>query len=375
MASVTVKDLGVSYNKGRTTAVDGVNFTAADGKFCVLLGPSGCGKTTGLLSIAGLIKPDRGEIRIGSKPVTHVADGIHMRPQERNIAMVFQEYALYPNLTVSGNMAFPLESRGIDRATITRKVRETAEILGIETLLDRRPAQLSGGQRQRVALGRALVRDPDVFLLDEPLGNIDAKLRVQVRYELKRTQRQLGITMIYVTHDQVEAMAMADQIVLMNEGTIAQAGHPNDLYDRPANQFVAGFLGIPPINFLDCVVGRSQTGVTLDAGDLLLPLSSGLSERLSDVEDGCRVNAGIRPSDLVPASEESAVRLPVSVDGLEPGGDNIVIHGHVGETALTAKWTGGAPSVGEIQPMSFVEQHLHLFDVDTGASLLSSIDP
>jgi multiple sugar transport system ATP-binding protein len=370
MSSVTVKDLGVSYNKGRTTAVEDVSFTAVDAEFCVLLGPSGCGKTTGLLSIAGLIKPDQGVINIGSKPVTDVQKGIHIRPQDRNIAMVFQEYALYPNLTVRGNMAFPLETRGADRGTVKRKVQETAEILGIETLLDRRPAQLSGGQRQRVALGRALVRDPDVFLLDEPLGNIDAKLRVQVRYELKRTQRQLGVTMVYVTHDQVEAMAMADQIVLMNEGHIAQAGHPNELYDRPAERFVAGFLGIPPINFLECALVAKDGALALDAGDIVLPLSDKLSSRLSGIETGTQLVAGIRPADLVRAEDSSAVQLPLIVDVVEPGGDNLVVHGRVGETSLTAKWTDAVVSPGDVQKVAFIEERLHLFDRDTGASLI-----
>ena len=370
MSSVTVKDLGVSYNKGRTTAVSGVSFAAVDGEFCVLLGPSGCGKTTGLLSIAGLIKPDKGVIKIGSKPVTDVANGIHIRPQDRNIAMVFQEYALYPNLTVSGNMAFPLETRGVDRATIKRKVHETAEVLGIEKLLDRRPAQLSGGQRQRVALGRALVRDPDVFLLDEPLGNIDAKLRVQVRYELKRTQRQLGVTMVYVTHDQVEAMAMADQIVLMNEGHIAQVGHPNELYEKPTERFVAGFLGIPPINFLECTLVSKDGGMALDAGDVILPLSNELSSRLSGMENGSRLVAGIRPADFVRATDSSVAQLPLLVDVVEPGGDNIVIHGRVGETALTVKWADAVVNPGDVQNITFIEERLHLFDKDSGAALV-----
>ncbi|MEM4724363.1 MAG: ABC transporter ATP-binding protein, partial [Candidatus Hadarchaeum sp.] len=258
MASVTVKNLFVSYHRGRTVAVDHVSFCVGDGEFCVLLGPSGCGKTTILQCIAGLIRPTAGEIAIGEKIVTSTEKNIFVRPQERNIAMVFQEYALYPNLTVRQNLAFPLECQGLSRKEIEVRVHTVAEMLGITDLLDRRPAQLSGGQRQRVALGRALVRQPTVFLLDEPLGNLDAQLRVQVRYELKRIQRQLHATMIYVTHDQIEALTLADKIVLLKSGRIEQEGSPEELYERPTNLFVAGFIGSPPMNFLEGEVLSSE---------------------------------------------------------------------------------------------------------------------
>ena len=248
MASITMKDICVSYNKGKTFALKNLSLQVKDGEFCVFLGPSGCGKSTAMHCIAGLLKPESGEVYINEEMVT--GPGAFVPPQERNIAMVFQEYALYPNMTVRKNMSFALETRKAPKEEIAGKVDEMAKMLGIEPLLDRKPVQLSGGQRQRVALGRALVRDPNVFLLDEPLGNLDAKLREQVRYELKKIQGKLGVTTVYVTHDQTEAMTMADHIILMKDGEIIQQGTPNELYDTPADLFVAGFLGTPQINKL-----------------------------------------------------------------------------------------------------------------------------
>ena len=227
MASITMKDICVSYNKGKTIALKNLSLQVKDGEFCVFLGPSGCGKSTAMHCIAGLLKPESGEVYINKEMVT--GPGAFVPPQERNIAMVFQEYALYPNMTVRKNMSFALETRKAPKEEIARKVDEMAKMLGIEPLLDRKPVQLSGGQRQRVALGRALVRDPNVFLLDEPLGNLDAKLREQVRYELKKIQAKLGVTTVYVTHDQTEAMTMADHIILMKDGEIIQQGTPNEL--------------------------------------------------------------------------------------------------------------------------------------------------
>ena len=254
MASITIKDMSVSYNKGKSYVLDKLSLTVKDGEFCVFLGPSGCGKTTAMHCIAGLLKPQGGEILFGDKVVTAPQKGIFEQPQERNIAMVFQEYALYPNMTVRKNMSFALETKKTPKEEIARRVDEMAKMLSIEPLLDRKPAELSGGQRQRVALGRAMVRDPNVFMLDEPLGNLDAKLREQVRYELKKIQRKLGVTTVYVTHDQTEAMTMADHIVLMNGGHIVQEGTPSDLYDHPCNLFAAVFLGTPKINTFDVTV-------------------------------------------------------------------------------------------------------------------------
>ena len=369
MSTVVVKDLRVAYNKGATVAVDNIGFDVQDGRFCVLLGPSGCGKTTVLHSIAGLIRPDRGEILIADKSVTNEARGIHVRPQDRNIAMVFQEYALYPNLNVRRNLAFPLETRGASREEIRRKVAETAELLGIKELLDRRPAHLSGGQRQRVALGRALVRDPDVFLLDEPLGNIDALLRVQVRFELQRIQRQLGVTMIYVTHDQVEAMAMADDIVLMKDGRIAQRGSPQALYETPRDRFVAGFLGMPPINFLRCTVAVVDGTAFLVGEDFRLPVPSALRSRLTEFQDGKEFVIGVRPSDFVRANGTDGGTVRYKVDVVEPSGDSVIIYGRIGSTLLTVKWSDGDVADGEELEISFSGARLHLFDPESGLAL------
>jgi len=361
MAEVKVADLRVTYNRGRTVAADDVSFEVADGEFCILLGPSGCGKTTVLHSIAGLIRPDRGEVRIGDQVVTSVEGGVYVRPQDRNVAMVFQEYALYPNLTVWGNLAFPLEARGMRKAEVKRKVSEVAELLGITELLKRRPAQLSGGQRQRVALGRALVRDPSVFLLDEPLGNLDAKLRVQVRFELKRIQKQLKATMIYVTHDQTEAMTMGDRIVLMKDGKLVQAGPPRELYEEPRNLFVAGFVGMPPINLLHCTVASSADGLLLDAGEVKLPAPETKREKLSP---GMRLVVGIRPADI--AWEGEGIPLEATLEGVEPMGDSVIVHGSLGSIGLTAKWA--LPEIQESDRIKFVldPERLHLFDPESG---------
>ena len=242
MSKVKVVNLVKKFDK--TVAVDGISFDVKDGEFIVLLGPSGCGKTTTLRCIAGLETPDEGEIYIDDKLVNDLP------PKDRDVAMVFQSYALYPHMTVYGNLAFPLKMRKLPKDEIDKKVKEVAKLLNIDHLLDRKPRQLSGGEMQRVALGRALVRTPRVFLMDEPLSNLDAKLRVYMRAELKKLQRDLKITTIYVTHDQAEAMAMADRIAVMNKGKILQYSEPHDVYEKPANLFVAGFIGSPPMNFI-----------------------------------------------------------------------------------------------------------------------------
>ena len=369
MSDVVVRNLRVTYGRGGAVAADGVGFDVQDGAFCVLLGPSGCGKTTVLHCIAGLIRPDQGEILIAGKSVTNVAQGIHVRPQDRNIAMVFQEYALYPNLTVRRNLAFPLETRGASRDEIKRKVIEAAALLGIEELLDRRPAQLSGGQRQRVALGRALVRDPDVFLLDEPLGNIDALLRVQVRFELQRIQRQLGVTVVYVTHDQVEAMAMADDIVLMKDGRIAQRGNPQALYETPRDRFVAGFLGMPPINLLQCAVAVSDGAAYLVGEDFRVPVPSTLRSRLAGFPSGKELVIGVRPSELARASGTSEGTMRYKVDVVEPSGDSVILHGRVGGTPLTVKWSDGDIADGEELEITFSGARLHVFELESGMAI------
>ncbi|MFT4047752.1 MAG: sn-glycerol-3-phosphate ABC transporter ATP-binding protein UgpC [Solimonas sp.] len=263
MASVQIRELHKSF--GTTPVIRGVSVDIADGEFVVLVGPSGCGKSTLLRAIAGLEDVDGGEIRIGGRRVNELP------PKARDIAMVFQSYALYPQMTVAQNMAFALTLAGVDKAGIARKVADAAAILGLDALLQRYPRELSGGQRQRVAMGRAIVRSPQVFLFDEPLSNLDAKLRGRMRIEIKELHQRLRTTMIYVTHDQIEAMTLADQIVVMRDGVVEQAGAPLDLYDRPANLFVAEFIGAPAMNLLR---GRAAGGVLSTPEGLHLPLPS-----------------------------------------------------------------------------------------------------
>ena len=367
MASITIKDMSVSYNKGKSYVLDKLNLDIRDGEFCVFLGPSGCGKSTAMHCIAGLLHPVSGEIRFGDEVMTSASgkgkDKTFVPPQERNIAMVFQEYALYPNMTVRENMSFALKTKKAPKDEIEKRVNYMAKMLSIEQLLDRRPAELSGGQRQRVALGRALVRDPQVFLLDEPLGNLDAKLRDQVRYELKKIQEQLGITTIYVTHDQTEAMTMADHIVLMKDGHIMQQGTPNDLYDHPANEFVAGFLGTPQINIFPCDVKQSGDRLVLDAGAFRLEAPEQVKAALAPYA-GRRVDLGIRPSDFELA-REGANAIHAHVDSIEPLGDAYLIYVRVGEKVVVFKYTGEtAPTDRELLLTPNLAR-LHLFDPDT----------
>lgn len=369
MASVKVSDLFVSYHRGRTVAVDNVSFTVNDGEFCVLLGPSGCGKTTILQCIAGLIRPDAGEIVIGEKIVTSIKKNVFVRPQDRNIAMVFQEYALYPNLTVRENLAFPLECQGLSRKEIEERVQSVADMLGITNLLNRRPAQLSGGQRQRVALGRALVRQPSVFLLDEPLGNLDAQLRVQVRYELKRIQRQLHATMIYVTHDQTEALTMADQIVLLRAGKIEQMGSPRELYEMPGNLFVAGFIGSPPMNLVEGIVVINEEGLCIKTG--IFTLNVGTLEINANFVPGTKLILGIRPADLsARPSSATDLRICATVDLLEPMGDSAVLHALSGGFKITAKWEGEALSPGQTVTLFVNPRKIHVFSLPDGKRVI-----
>ncbi len=365
MASVVVKDLFVAYHRGRTVAVDHVSFTVDDGEFCVLLGPSGCGKTTILQCIAGLIRPTHGEILIGDKLVTSTAHNIFVRPQERNVAMVFQEYALYPNLTVRENLAFPLECQGLDRRTIEQRVQAVAELLGITELLHRRPAQLSGGQRQRVALGRALVRQPAVFLLDEPLGNLDAQLRIQVRYELKRIQRHLRATMIYVTHDQIEAMTLADQIVLLKNGKVEQKGTPQELYANPSNIFVASFIGSPPMNLLEGRITQKGEDLGVDANIFWVRLADlGCAELLPV---GTQVILGMRPTDVKStASSPQDLRISGEVDLFEPMGDMAVVHVLIEGIKLVAKWEGMPLPSGTQVSLFISPRKMHVFRLPEG---------
>lgn len=283
MATVNIQNIQKNY--GSVKVIHGVDIDIADGEFVVLVGPSGCGKSTLLRMIAGLEEVSGGEIRIGPREVSH------MPARDRDIAMVFQNYALYPHMTVADNMGFALKLKKVDQSEIRAKVGRAAAILGLEKLLDRYPKQLSGGQRQRVAMGRAIVRDPQVFLFDEPLSNLDAKLRVQMRGEIKTMHQRIGTTTIYVTHDQVEAMTMADKIVVLHDGYIEQIGAPLELYDRPANIFVAGFIGSPAMNLID---GRVEEGAFRTSKGLILPLPQSLP---ADV-GGRELIYGIRPEHI-----------------------------------------------------------------------------
>ncbi len=309
MASIAIRDVWKAY--AADPVIFGIDFDIPDGAFVVLVGPSGCGKSTLLRLIAGLEDISAGEILIGDAVVNDVA------PKDRDIAMVFQNYALYPHLSVRENLAFSLRLRGENRTTINQRVNDAAEILGLENLLDRYPKALSGGQRQRVAMGRAIVRDASVFLFDEPLSNLDAKLRVQMRTELKALHQRLQTTTVYVTHDQIEAMTMADLIVVMQEGVIMQLGTPLELYDRPANRFVAGFIGSPAMNFFE---GK------ISAGEFELESGYTLSLADASVPDG-RACLGIRPEHLAP----SETGIPVTVQVVEPTGS---------ETQVTADFEG-----------------------------------
>jgi multiple sugar transport system ATP-binding protein len=350
MSSVQIKHVRKSY--GAVPVLHGVSVDIDDGEFVILVGPSGCGKSTLLRMIAGLETITGGEIRIGDRVVNN------LEPKERDIAMVFQNYALYPQMTVAQNMGFALEMRGLKRPDINRKVDEAAAILGLQPLLQRKPAQLSGGQRQRVAMGRAIVRDPKVFLFDEPLSNLDAKLRVQMRAEIKALQQRLSTTTVYVTHDQIEAMTMADKIVVMQGGRVEQIGAPLELYDKPVNKFVAGFLGSPAMNFLEGTL-HAQDGPRLEfAGGRSIRLS-----RMPDGSDGREVIFGIRPEEIHIGAEGADARLIV----VEPTGSETLLSIDFAGFELTCLLRQRANlSPGQDVKISFTSGSVHFFDPTTG---------
>ncbi len=358
MAQVVLEGVGKTYPGGVVAATD-IDLAVADGEFLVLVGPSGCGKSTVLRMIAGLEEITTGTIRIGDRVVNDV------EPRDRDIAMVFQNYALYPHMTVRANMAFGLKLRGVPRDEIDRRVAEASRILGIADLLDRRPRALSGGQRQRVALGRAIVRDPAVFLFDEPLSNLDAKMRVQMRTEISRLHHRLGATMIYVTHDQVEAMTMGQRIVVLKDGRVQQVDTPLALYDRPVNRFVAGFIGSPAMNFLDGRLVRDDGVALVTAAGTRLGLP-GFTPPASALDRP--VTLGVRPEHLAPADGDAGFTLPVQV--VEPLGNETLLYFRVDDTDLVVRVPGAAVLAVET-PVGLRAQpdHLHLFDPDSGRSL------
>ena len=359
MASVRLDNVRKVYGNGQV-AVHGASFEVADGELMVLVGPSGCGKSTLLRMIAGLEEITDGTLSIGDRVVNEVA------PKDRDIAMVFQNYALYPHMTVAENLAFGLKLRGHPKATIEARVREAAGTLGLESMLDKLPREMSGGQRQRVALGRALVREPAVFLLDEPLSNLDAKLRHSMRTEIARLHRQLDATMVYVTHDQVEAMTLGQRIVVLKDGQIQQIDTPMNLYERPANLFVAGFLGSPAMNVVHGRVARAESLVlALDDGTALpLPDTLALERQL-----GQRVALGFRPEHVQPA-EAGEAGFDAVVEAVEPVGNEIFLHLAFAREALVSRVSPRVlPASGARLGMKLDAAHLHLFDAETGRRL------
>jgi multiple sugar transport system ATP-binding protein len=388
MAEIVLEHVNKSYPDG-ATAVRDLNITIADGEFLILVGPSGCGKTTTLNMIAGLEDISSGELRIGGERVNEKP------PKDRDIAMVFQSYALYPHMTVRQNIAFPLTLAKMKKADIAQKVEETAETLGLTELLDRKPSQLSGGQRQRVAMGRAIVRHPKAFLMDEPLSNLDAKLRVQMRGEIARLQKRLGTTTVYVTHDQTEAMTLGDRVVVMHSGVAQQIATPDELYERPANLFVAGFIGSPAMNFFPATL--TPNGLTLPFGEVLLPREVQATIATHPKPDN--VIVGVRPEHLADAAlidgyqRISALVFNGKVDLVESlGADKYVyfttassdVHSAqldelVAESELSAnQFVARVPAeskaaIGQPIELACETTKLAVFDADTGVNLTNSV--
>jgi len=353
---------------GNVTAVNDVTLEIPDKQFTVLVGPSGCGKTTALRLVAGLEEATAGNIYIGDRLVNDVP------PKDRDIAMVFQNYALYPHMSVYDNMAFGLRLRKYPRSEIDRRVREAGGMLGIEPLLNRKPKQLSGGQRQRVALGRAIVREPQVFLMDEPLSNLDAKLRVETRAEIKKLHARLQTTTIYVTHDQVEAMTMGDRIVVMNEGIVQQVDTPLSLYEKPANLFVAGFIGSPAMNFLHGRLVARDGRLEVDAGPFRLPVPTDLAP-VARPYTGQDVVFGIRPEDIQDralwrdAPQEWTVRTTVEVH--EPIGSDIILYLSSGDQSVVARVDAKSEArMGRPVDVVFNMRKMHLFNPSTSQAII-----
>jgi multiple sugar transport system ATP-binding protein len=368
MASLTIKGLTKRY--GETIAVENLDLEVRDKEFMVLVGPSGCGKTTTLNSIAGLIEIDEGEIWFGDELVACPQRGIFKIPQQREVAMVFQDYAIYPHMTVFGNIAFPLEIRKVNKREIEARVKKTARLLQIEELLNRKPKALSGGQRQRIALGRAMVRNPEIFLLDEPLANLDAKLRVHARVELKELQQELGVTALFVTHDQVEAMTMGDRIAVMNDGHLEQVGTPAELYHTPRNVFVAGFIGGPPMNMLAGRLEERNGDLVIDLEFCIYELpkkARGLMKKITSSE----VILGIRPENVAITKESNSRSLEATIVHIEPLGKESNVHLEAGGNPLIAIRSSTQDlRAGDKVWLSFDEEKIHVFDQKSGEALL-----
>ncbi len=347
-------------------AVDDISLEVADGGFVVLVGPSGCGKSTTLRMVAGLEQATSGDILIGDKRVNDVS------PRNRDVAMVFQNYALYPHLSVYENLAYALRRRRVPRAEIDARVIQAARSIDLEGLLKRRPAQLSGGQRQRVALGRAIVRQPKLFLMDEPLSNLDAKLRVQTRSEITRLQKELGVTTLYVTHDQAEAMTMGTKIVVMNNGKIQQVASPRDLYDRPANIFVAEFMGTPPMNLITCHLDNTSKDLVLVRDGVNIACGSELSNVLPRATNGASVIVGFRPEDVTLVQDGSSADIYGQVQTIEELGHETLVMVNNAGTRFTIRLSPNDAALfqlGDKLSLSLIKPKLRFFDAHSGASI------
>ncbi len=354
----TLELAGVRKSFGAVDVLHGIALSVADGEMVVIVGASGCGKSTLLRIVAGLEFPTAGRVRIGGADVTA------LEPKDRDIAMVFQNYALYPHMSVFENMAYGLKIRGLPKDAIRARVGQAAAMLGLSDLLDRRPRQLSGGQRQRVAMGRAVVREPKLFLFDEPLSNLDAKLRVQMRAEIKRLQQRLGVTSLYVTHDQVEAMTLGDRLVVMHEGRAAQIATPMEVWSRPADTFVAGFIGAPAMNFLAAELADQGRAAKLAAGGTII-----FADGARPGADGTKLIVGIRPEHVQPC--RGGESLDLAIDLVEPLGAESLVHGRLpasGET-LTLRLSSASPLQGATLPVQIPPTQLHVFAATDGRRL------
>lgn len=357
MANVILKKLTKSF--GKTEVLHGIDLDVKDGEFIVFVGPSGCGKSTTLRLLAGLDEVTSGEIIIGDQIVNH------LEPKERNIAMVFQNYAIYPHMSVRKNIGFGLRTSKLSKPDREKRIDEVAEILSMTDLLDRRPSQLSGGQRQRVAIGRAMVRDPSVFLFDEPLSNLDAQLRTQMRLEIKKLHQDVGTTIIFVTHDQVEAMTLADRIVIMKDGHIQQVGTPSEVYQHPKNTFVAQFIGAPSMNMLE---GKLvDEGVQLTDGVLINCHPKGMKNK---VPSASKVTIGIRPNALKLAENEDSILFEGRVSIVEPLGAEALIYVDLGFAEVIATVQGYThPKTGDVVKLTAPDEEIHFFDTESGEAL------
>jgi multiple sugar transport system ATP-binding protein len=355
MASVELKQVVKSYD-GKNNVIHGVDLSIVHGEFVVFVGPSGCGKSTLLRMIAGLEGISGGDVEIDGRRVNDEP------PRSRDIAMVFQDYALYPHKNLYDNMAFGLRLRGTDEAEIKRRVMDAAKLLKIDHMLERKPGALSGGQRQRVAIGRAIVRQPKVFLFDEPLSNLDAQLRGEMRSEIKKLHQRLGATIIYVTHDQVEAMTLADRIAVLSAGRVMQYASPSEIYNQPAAMFVAGFTGSPPMNLVPCALNGGQ--IDLGAG-VMLPIPAGLAGKTA-----ASLNFGIRPENIALAGSAGSVSATAAVVITEPLGAETLVTFQVGGCEMVARCPASfAGKAGEQMTIHLAQEHMHLFDASSGVHL------